>query len=195
MVTQGWYRASPQQTRIRARRIGAVCLVAAIGITVLLAVFTQLALIGIGLVIGAVALLLAADRFPARTGKGSAALARVQGFRLFVATAQADQIKWEEREQIFSAYLPFAMVFGLADRWAKIFGDLGSVQPDGSPGLYWYTGSPGWSFLAFNSSFNSFAATTATSITSTPPSASGASGFGGGGFSGGGGGGGGGGSW
>ena len=156
---------------------------AAIGITVLLAIFTQLALIGIGLVIGAVALLLAADRFPARTGKGSAALARVQGFRLFVATAQADQIKWEEREQIFSAYLPFAMVFGLADRWAKIFGDLGSLSTRRQPGLYWYAGSPGWSFLAFNSSFNSFAATTATSITSTPPSASGASGFGGGGFS------------
>jgi uncharacterized membrane protein YgcG len=195
MVAEGWYRASPQTTRNRGRGIGALCLVLSVGITVLLAAFTQVALIGIGLIIGSLALLLAANRFPARTGKGSAALARVQGFRLFVATAQADQIRWEEREQIFSAYLPFAMVFGLTERWAQIFGDLGAVQPDGTSGLYWYSGSPGWTFLAFSHSFNSFAATTATSIASTPPSASGSSGFGGGGFSGGGGGGGGGGSW
>ncbi len=194
MVTQGWYHASPQKTRIRARAIGVICLVLSVAITVALAVFTQLALIGVGLIVGSIALLLASGRFPARTGTGSAALARVQGFRLFVATAQAEQIKWEEREQIFSAYLPYAMVFGLAERWASIFGDLGAVQADGSPGLYWYSGYPGWTFAAFPHAFTSFAATTSTSITSTPPSASGSSGFGGG-FSGGGGGGGGGGSW
>ncbi len=195
MVNQGWYRASPQKVRNRARRIGILSLILSIIITITLGVFTQLALVGIGFVVASLVLLLSAGVFPARTGKGSAALARTQGFRLFIATAQADQIRWEEREQIFSAYLPFAMVFGLAERWAKVFGDLGTVQPDGSTGLYWYSGAPGWTFAAFAPSFHTFAATTATSIVSSPPSASGSSGFGGGGFSGGGGGGGGGGSW
>jgi uncharacterized membrane protein len=121
-------------------------------------------------------------------------LARIQGFRLYIATAEVEQIKFQEREQIFSAYLPYAMVFGLADRWAGIFGDLANTRTDGSAGLYWYAGGLGWSMLYFNESIGSFATTT-VGIIATTPSASGASGFSGGGFSGGGGGGGGGGSW
>ena len=35
-------------------------------------------------------------------GTGSAALARVQGFRLYIATAEVEQMKFQEREQIFS---------------------------------------------------------------------------------------------
>ena len=46
-------------------------------------------------------------------------LARVQGFRLYVATAEADQIAFQEREEIFSRYLPYAMVFGLVVRLAE----------------------------------------------------------------------------
>ena len=160
-----------------------------------MATFTQAALIGVGLVVGALVLLAVAGKFPARTGRGSAALSRVQGFRLYIATAEVEQMKFQEREQIFSRYLPYAMVFGLADRWAGIFRDIGSVGPDGSGGLYWYSGQPGWSMLYFHQSIGSFTTTTVGTIATTPPSASGSSGFGGGGFSGGGGGGGGGGSW
>jgi uncharacterized membrane protein YgcG len=195
MVTQGWYRTSPDRTRAGARALAIVVLLAAVGITVLLGMFTHAALVGVGLVLGAIALLAVAGKFPARTGRGSAVLARVQGFRLYIATAEVEQIKFQEREQIFSRYLPYAMVFGLADRWAGIFRDIGSVQPDGSGGLYWYSGQPGWSMLYFNQSIGNFTTTTVGTIASTPPSASGSSGFSGGGFSGGGGGGGGGGSW
>jgi hypothetical protein len=195
MVKQGWYRMSPARTRAVARGLAFLALLGAIGITVLLALFTHAALIGLGLVVGAIALLAVAGRFPARTGRGSAALARVQGFRLYIATAEAEQIKFQEREQIFSRYLPYAMVFGLADRWAGIFRDIGAVRPDGTAGLYWYTGQPGWSMAYFGQSIGNFTTTTVGTIATTPPSASGSSGFSGGGFSGGGGGGGGGGSW
>jgi hypothetical protein len=193
MVEHGWYRRSPAQTRAVARVSAVGVVVIAIGVTALLARFTQAALVGVGLVVGALVLLAVAGRFPARTGRGSAVLARVQGFRLYIATAEAEQIKFQEREQIFSRYLPYAMVFGLADRWAGIFSDIGAAGPDGA-GLYWYTGQPGWSMLYFGQSIGSFTTTTVGTIASTPPSASGGSGFSGG-FSGGGGGGGGGGSW
>jgi uncharacterized membrane protein len=122
-------------------------------------------------------------------------LARVLGFRQYLSVAEGNQIRFEEREQIFSRYLPYAMVFGIAERWAHEFADLAVQRGDGSAGLYWYTGQPGWSLLYFPQSIGAFATTTAGTIASTPPSASGSSGFGGGGFSGGGGGGGGGGSW
>jgi len=197
MVGQGWYRQSPATTRAAAYGVAVFALLAAVGVTALLGYFAQAALIGVGLVAGAIALIAVAGKFPARTGKGSAMLERVQGFRLYIATTEAEQIKFQEREQIFSSYLPYAIVFGLAERWAGIFRDIGSVPAAGggaTPGLYWYTGAAGWNMATFNDSIGSFTTTTVGTIATTPPSASGSSGFSGG-FSGGGGGGGGGGSW
>jgi hypothetical protein len=195
MVRQGWYRQSPQRTRASAVALGIVFLLVSVGITALLAVWTHFALVGVGLVLASLVVLLIAPRFPARTGKGSAALARIQGFRLYIATAEAEQIKFQEREQIFSEYLPYAIVFGLAERWAGIFANIGKVSPEGG-GLYWYSGAPGWNMGLFAGSLYTFTNTAGVSLASTPPSASGISGFsGGGGFAGGGAGGGGGGSW
>jgi hypothetical protein len=196
MVSRGWYRLSPATTRRAARALAFVAVAISVGLTVLLVRYTHLALLGIGLVLGALALLAVAGKFPARTGRGSAILSRIQGFRLYIATAEAEQLKFQEREQIFSRYLPYAMVFGLAERWAGIFARIGVVPAaDGSTGLYWYTGQPGWTLALYGQSIGNFTTTTVGTIATTPPSTSGSSGFGGGGFSGGGGGGGGGGSW
>ena len=193
MISEGWYARSPQLTRRYARGISIGLLLGAALVTFLLS-FAGLSLIGLGLVVAAIVLLVASRWFPARSGKGSAMLARIQGFRLYIATAEVDQIAFQEREQIFSNYLPYAMVFGLADRWARIFGDLASTRTDGSAGLYWYAGAIGWNMGYFHESIGGFTTTATGTIATTPPSASGSSGFSGG-FSGGGGGGGGGGSW
>jgi uncharacterized membrane protein len=160
-----------------------------------LALFTSAALLGLGLVLGAVALLVVAGRFPARTGKGSAALARVQGFRLYIATAEAEQLKFLERENVFSEFLPYAIVFGLTGRWARVFASLGDAPAEG---LYWYGGPSAFSMSHFGRSIGAFTTMTAGIIATAPastPGPSGSSGFSGGGFSGGGAGGGGGGSW
>ena len=133
-----------------------------------------------------------------RTPEGRAWTDQVEGFRTYLATAEADQLRFEEGEDIFSRYLPWAIVFGLADRWAKVCGDLVALGriPDTTP--YWYYGN--LNLAAFNTGF----LTGALSSAATPvPASSGSSGtgfgggsaFGGGGFSGGGGGGGGSGSW
>jgi uncharacterized membrane protein YgcG len=193
MISEGWYARSPETTRRLARGAAIGLLLASVLVTFLLS-FAGLSVIGLGLVVASIVLLVASKWFPARTGKGSAMLARVQGFRLYIATAEVEQIKFQEREEIFSNYLPFAMVFGLVDRWAGIFKDLASSRTDGTDGLYWYAGGVGWSMLYFNQSIGGFSTTTVGTIATTPPSASGSSGFSGG-FSGGGGGGGGGGSW
>jgi uncharacterized membrane protein len=104
-------------------------------------------------------------------------------------------MKFQEREQIFSEFLPYAIVFGLAERWAAIFAQVGIAAPDSQAGLYWYGGVAGWSLLSFNQSIGNFTATTAGTVATASASAAGISGFSGGGFSGGGAGGGGGGSW
>jgi len=155
-------------------------------------------LLGIAVLVSGVLLLILAPRMPARTAKGTALLAQAKGFRLYLEKAEANQIRFEEGEDIFSRYLPFAIVFGVAERWAKVFAALAaSGAAVAVPS--WYIGSVYanglFNYGAFGSSMDNFATTTSGSIAAATPSSSGSSGFGGGGFSGGGGGGGGGGSW
>ncbi|HEX6760524.1 MAG TPA: hypothetical protein VF086_19275 [Propionibacteriaceae bacterium] len=133
-----------------------------------------------------------------RTAEGRAMCDQAEGFRTYLATAEADQLKFEEGEDIFSKYLPWAIIFELADRWAKICGDLVAMGrlPNETP--YWYVGN--YQLAAFNTAFLT---SSLTSAATAVPSSSGAGGtgfgggssFGGGGFSGGGGGGGGSGGW
>ncbi|GAB3924486.1 hypothetical protein GCM10029976_016270 [Kribbella albertanoniae] len=82
-----------------------------------------------------------------RTPAGRAVTDQVIGFRKYLATAEAEQLRFEEGEDIFSKYLPWAIAFGLADRWQKVcrkLVDAGQLTPD----PYWYVGpsyySSGW---------------------------------------------------
>ena len=133
-----------------------------------------------------------------RTADGRAVCDQVEGFKTYLATAEANQIRFEEGEDIFSKYLPWAIAFDLADRWARICADLVAMGrlPDAAP--YWYVGNY-YNMSAFNAGFLS--SSLASAAAPAPSSGAGGTGFGGGssfgggGFSGGGGGGGGGGSW
>ena len=72
-----------------------------------------------------------------RTADGRAVCDQVEGFKTYLATAEADQLQFEEGEDIFSRYLPWAIVFELADRWAKVCADLVEMGriPDYTPYL------------------------------------------------------------
>jgi uncharacterized membrane protein YgcG len=131
-----------------------------------------------------------------RNPAGRAVADQLIGFRKYLATAEADQLRFEEGEDIFSKYLPWAIAFGLADRWQKVCEQLvaaGRIPQD----PYWYSGpsyyTSGWTAGAVSA--------TVASTFDPPPTPSSSGGGGGsssgfsGGSSGGGGGGGGGGSW
>jgi len=193
VVEQGWFTRRPDSVRSTWKVAGFGVLVAGVVLTYLLAKHTHLGLVGLAVALLGLVLIPLSRFAPARTGKGSAALARVLGFRQYIATAEAGQLKFEEATDVFSRYLPFAIVFGLTERWAAVFGNIAANTTNGA-GLGWYTGPVGWSPLYFGDSFASFTSSVSSAVVSTP-SASGGSGFSGGGFSGGGGGGGGGGSW
>ncbi|MEK7105414.1 MAG: DUF2207 domain-containing protein [Patescibacteria group bacterium] len=121
-----------------------------------------------------------------RTEKGVAAWEHAKGFKLFLSTAEKYRLEWQEKENVFEKYLPYAMVFGVTQKWAKAMDDIGIEvrQPN------WYVGS----FVAFNAMDFSSRMSNLSSHLATAASPKG-SGSGGGGSSGGGFGGGGGGSW
>ncbi len=189
VVAAGWFAARPDKVRLRSYVIGGIAVVLSLVAFVLLMVFTHAALVGVPLVIGSVLLLVSAKRMPRRTAKGTGVLRRVEGFRRFIDESEKDRARFAEQQHLFSEYLPYAIVFGATEKWAKAFAGLDDelVRPD------WYGGSSTFTPVGFAHSIDGFAVTSAGTIASTP-AGSGSSGFSGG-SSGGGGGGGGGGSW
>ncbi|MEA5054798.1 MAG: DUF2207 domain-containing protein, partial [Propionicimonas sp.] len=81
-------------------------------------------LLGLSGVVTGIGVLIMNNRFGSRTATGSAMLAQTKGFELYLGTAEADQIRFEEGIDVFSRYLPYAIVFGVAERWTKVFAQL-----------------------------------------------------------------------
>jgi hypothetical protein len=189
---QGWFAARPDKVRSRWRLLGLGLTVLGGAMTVLLAATTHLGLIGLGALVVGLVFLFGAGRMPARTAKGTAMLRRVRGFRQVIATADRYMARWAEQENVFPAMLPYAIVFGLTDKWATTFAAL-ATDPSTTPAMAWYVPINTFSVGGFAEAIDGFTVATSGTMTSTP-AGSGASGFSGG-FSGGGGGGGGGGSW
>jgi uncharacterized membrane protein YgcG len=187
-VARGWFLRRPDKARAFWRRMAILVVVGGVALTYVLARWTSLGLIGLAVIPGGFVLMACAHGMPRRTPKGTATTRRVLGFRRFIAESERDRAKFAEQAQLFSEYLPYAIVFGVVDRWAKTFEGL-AQQPDVS----WYQSSTPFNALVFSHAINGFAVTSVGTLQSTPSGSSG-SGFSGGGV-GGGGGGGGGGSW
>jgi len=185
-----WFTHRPDWVRLFWRVLGVVVMAAGAGLAILLGQLTGAGLVGVALVVVGGAATLVAGSMPARTAVGHDVLYRTLGFRLYMTTAERYRQQFAEREKIFTALLPYAIVFGCVDRWAHAFQDI-DVQ---AAVAGWYIGTLPFNALLFSSSLQGFASSVNTSIASVP-AASGASGFSGGGFAGGGFGGGGGGSW
>jgi uncharacterized membrane protein YgcG len=188
-VGQGWFAGRPDRIRSRWVAAGIGVLIAGAALEFAAVRWTRLALLPIAVILAGLLLVVGARWMPRRTAKGTGLVRRVRGFRTVIATAETNMARFAEKEGLFTRYLPYAIVFGLTEKWARAFEVLGEPPPDTS----WYVSSNAFAYGAFSDAMDGFTVTTAGTIASTP-SGSGGSGFGGG-SAGGGGGGGGGGSW
>ena len=133
---------------------------------------------------------------PKRTEAGADLLWRIRGFELYMKTAERYRQKYNEKENIFERFLPYAMVFGLVDLWTRKMKEIYGEAYFNNYHPIWYVGAFNldngiFDANSFTSQLNSISSSMSSSMSSSPSS----SGSGGGGFSGGGGGGGGGGGW
>ncbi|MEP6693927.1 MAG: DUF2207 domain-containing protein [Chloroflexota bacterium] len=190
-VASRWFAADPQRVRQIYAALGVGAIVVAGFLVFLLGSSLGAGLIGLAAFVPAGALLGVSSRMPRKTREGAELLRRTLGFRHYMEIAEKERQRFAERENIFSDYLPYAIVFGCVEKWARAFADIDAVKATSS----WYTGSTLGAFSANDLSGNlsAFSSQVSSSIAATP-GGSGGSGFSGGG-SGGGGGGGGGGSW
>ncbi len=91
---------------------------------------------GLGVVVAGAILLVGLRRegLPL-TAEGSAARSQAWGFRQYLATAEAEQLRFEAGIDRFSRYLPWAMVFGVVDHWREVFADALRLDPDAAVDL------------------------------------------------------------
>ena len=140
----------------------------------------------------------------APTLAGARVFDQIDGFRLYLVTAEKDRFEKlnppEITPQVFEKYLPYAIALDCENQWSKKFeaeAAAAGASPNSSYNTYtplWYSGSS-FSRLGaagFSTALGASMASAAASASVAPGSSSGSSG---GGFSGGGGGGGGGGGW
>jgi uncharacterized membrane protein len=189
-VKRGWFAKRPDKIRETWHVRGVLLLVGGVVLTFVLAKWTHLGVVGLPVIVGGMLLTVGARWMPSRTAKGTAIARRVGGFRTVIETAETNMSRWAEEQNVFTRYLPYSIVFGCTEKWAKAFEGLQQMPPDTT----WYRSNRPFIYADFGRTLDDFSVTTGGTIASSP-SGSGSSGFGGGGFSGGGGGGGGGGSW
>jgi len=119
-------------------------------------------------------------------------MGQLLGLREFIRVAELPKLKMlvDEDPAYFYKVLPYAMVFGLTDKWSKQFADIDMVKPD------WYhaTSTAAFSSSVLTSQLNSSLSSISSQITAQSQASAASSGSSGG-FAGGGGGGGGTGSW
>ena len=166
------------------------------------AIWNPLSMTMIGLIPGAFAVcgtsLMATGSGTKRTRSGRDLWSRVGGFRRMLATPSSkERFDFSGREELYTAYIPWAVALGCAKEWAaKYRTEMGAEPPVPHYFASSYVGSSPAAFVDSMTSDIEATVDSAISTYNATQSSSSSSGGGGGGFSGGGGGGGGGGgSW
>jgi hypothetical protein len=129
-----------------------------------------------------------------RTTLGRDLWSKAGGFeRLLSTTSAKDRFDFSGRQELYTAFVPYAVAFDCADRWARKY-ETSTGTPAPTP--VWFAGGAAGAAAVGGDPLNGFESSLAASVSAYAATQSSSSGGGGGGFSGdGGGGGGGGGSW
>ena len=189
-MSRKMFRVRPDLMRLGAIGVGVLVILAGAGLTWLLGVTFGGGLIGAAVILVGVTLIAVHRVLSTRTAAGRDLMQHSLGFRLYMNTAEKYRQQFAEKAEIFTQLLPYAIVFGCVERWARAFEGIDTSAANG-----WYVGAAPFQAAALSRSLESMNAGISSAIAAAPPSSGSGSGFGGGGFAGGGGGGGGGGAW
>jgi hypothetical protein len=147
VVERRWYARYPRARNGRTRAIGLLVLVP---LTVVAAVVVVAGLVDahdwsltpvlVGLVAALVVLARWGGARTPRTAEGTALRIQALGFHDYLARAEADRLRFEEKRALLSSYLPYAVAFGLTAHFAALLRDLAndSHWADYVDGLDWY---------------------------------------------------------
>jgi hypothetical protein len=171
MVRLRWFARPPHQVRGRWSTVGMAITVSGVVLTGVLAAFTSAAFTGLAVIIAGAAVTAGAQYMPAKTKLGSSVFAHTMGFRDYLLSQRSATAPPGQRVELYSRYLPYAVIFDDVDRWANILAsaalaDLSDEELTGD-GLAWYTGPREWRIEDFSDSISAFVVTLTGIITNT----------------------------
>lgn len=189
LTDKGYFLGNPNTVRGVYLGVGlAISIGGAFFAAPILATITSTASSYVGLILSGLIVAASSPFMPARSAKGSKALQEVVGLKEWINIG-AWREKIHEKNNFFEEVLPFAIAFGLTEKFIKAL-EGANIKPPS-----WYKGTGSFNMIHFNNSLNTFDNSLTSGVAATRPKSSSGSSFGGGGSSGGGFGGGGGGSW
>ena len=182
------WKGLPKKGKINQVFIAFVFTLLSIGLSIYLAVESGILIYMIIAIVSTIILAFLSCRCNKRTSIGTWYEERLVGFKEFLKATELDRIKLlvNDNPQYFYNVLPFAMVLGVTDKWAKSFDNIMI-----SPPKWYFTATPGiFSASGFALNLEQSMRGISSDISSRPSSSSGGSSDGGsaGGGSGGGGG-------
>jgi hypothetical protein len=198
--TKNWAMTSGNLTKAGPGGLGGMLVLACFVGAIAIAIWNPFEMTMVGLIPGAFAVfgspMLKTGASTKRTRQGRDLWSRTGGFHRVLSTPSSqDRFDFSGRQELYTAYIPWAVAFGCADEWAAKYRTETGTEPPvphyfGSA----YAGASAGSYV--DSMVSDFNETVSSAISSYQATQSSSSSGGGGGFSGGGGGGGGGGgSW
>ena len=130
----GYFDGNPHTVRGTFLGLSLLALAVALGLCALI----QLWMIGrvfvvpiaIAGVLSAIVVVVTSRVMPRKTQKGRIAWEQIAGLEEYIRRAEVDDIQAQDRRGIFERLLPYAIIFGLSNRWAKAFADLYTQPPD-----------------------------------------------------------------
>jgi uncharacterized protein (TIGR04222 family) len=133
VVKRGYFVNSPEATRQRWRSFGIVMLVAvavigffSVGAIAADANLVWLPIFAFGGL--AVALIMLSRHMPRRTQEGAVAAAKWMAFKKYLEDIEKYE-RLPEHKEIFDAYLPYAIAFGLEQQWVSKFAAVDAPTP------------------------------------------------------------------
>ena len=156
VVRRGWFARRPDVSRGRWDRIGWIALGVAIVATILLAAFTTYGLIGLSLIVAALAVLIVAQEAPARTSAGVGMLDGLRALSAILATQPTEQVGGIEQ---LSRVVPYAVVLGGTRRWLDALETACSADVPDAEELYWYHAPESWTLSDLPASLDRFVTT------------------------------------
>ena len=205
LTQQGYFSANPKTVRTIYLVLGIILTISGLAIGPALMAFglgasgfiPQGTSLLIGPMVSGLIVLAFSFFMPARSAKGRRALSEVAGLREWIRLG-AWREKIHEKLNLFEEVLPFAIAFGLTQKFIQAFkaADIKDLFRRNKLALSWYHSNRPFNAVYLSNSINNFGSSLNSGIAATQPksASSGGSGFSGG-SSGGGFGGGGGGSW
>ncbi|WP_459548856.1 DUF2207 family protein [Nocardia sp. X0981] len=119
--------------------LGGALVALGITVTVLAALLSGHALVGVAIAMAGGALLAAPKFLPVRTAFGRTLTSQVRGLQRGLEQVSSGRIPDADRELVFSRGLPYMVVWSRADNWVRAFRDI-DPSADDQPGLYWFGG-------------------------------------------------------